>query len=73
MESSQNSDRPKILIVESNAANMAELKLIISSHYEVIESTAEKAHDIITSRELFIASAIIDIRQAAPILKTIRF
>jgi len=72
MESPQNSDRPKILIVESNAENMAELKLIISSHYEVIESTAEKALDIITSRELFIASAIIDIRQAAPILKTIR-
>ena len=69
---SQTNSKPRILIVESNVESAAQLTKIISGFYSVVEATAENAFSIITDREQNIETAIIDIKEAAPIIKKLR-
>ncbi len=66
------SDRPKVLIVESDKEKLSELKTIIFSHYEIIETEADKAVELINEYSGSVATAIIDISIAIPILKKLR-
>ena len=65
-------DKAKILLVESNPENAAMLRELISSHYEIVETTPDKAVLEISDKEKAYSTAIIDIRLAEPILKEIR-
>ena len=72
MNTLNNIDKPKVLIVESDAENSAELKNIISNHYEVVEATPENAASLISDTENGISTAILYIKLAAPIIKELR-
>ncbi|WP_338370384.1 EAL domain-containing protein [Treponema bryantii] len=58
--------------MDSNAENIALLKEIISSQYTVIDTSPEDVFEILSNGLYDIASAIIDIRLAAPIVKKLR-
>ena len=64
--------KSKVLIIESNVANLTELKEILSADYEILEATTENAVSVISDREQNLATAIVDIRLASPILKDLR-
>ncbi len=72
MSNQYNTEKPKILLVDSNAENIALLKEIISSQYTVIDTSPEDVFEILSNGLYDIASAIIDIRLAAPIVKKLR-
>ena len=72
MSNQYNTEKPKILLVDSNAENIALLKEIISSQYTVIDTSPEDVFEILSNGLYDIASAIIDIRLAAPIIKKLR-
>ena len=72
MGNSRKDAKPKVLIVEGNAENSAQLRDMISEFYEVIEGNSENACALISDREQHISTAIIDINQAAGILKKLR-
>ena len=72
MSNQYNTEKPKILLVDSNAENIALLKEIISSQYTVIDTSPEDFFEILSNGLYDIASAIIDIRLAAPIIKKLR-
>ena len=72
MISQGNTEKARILIVEGNADNAALLKKIISPHYDIAFAEAEDVFDLITQAHSDIATAVIDIRQALPIIKRIR-
>lgn len=65
-------EKPKILIVESNAENEAQLKEIVSSSYVVETTKPENVFKILSDKNNSIATAILDIRIAAPIVKELR-
>ena len=67
-----NLDRPKVLIVESNAENAEQLRNIISIHYEIIEAAPEDAVSQILAKENGVTTAIINIKIAIPIVKELR-
>ena len=62
----------KVLIVESNAENEAQLKNIISPYYLVETAKPEDVFEILSDKKNDIATTIIDIRIAAPIVKKLR-
>ncbi|SEP97999.1 PAS domain S-box-containing protein/diguanylate cyclase (GGDEF) domain-containing protein [Treponema bryantii] len=72
MSNQYNTEKTKILLVDSNAENIALLKEIISSQYTVIDTSPEDVFEILSNGLYDIASAIIDIRLAAPIVKKLR-
>ena len=72
MNTLNNVDKPKVLIVESDAENSAELKNIISSHYEVVETVPENAVSLISNKENGITTAILNIKHAALIVRELR-
>ena len=65
-------EKYKILIVDSNTENCNLLSQIISPHYEVITASPQEAFDVISENFRDIATAIIEIRQATPILEKLR-
>ena len=70
---SQNSkEKHRVLIVENNAENAAELSKIISPYYSLITAEADEVFDLLAAPHSDISTAIIDIRLAAPVLKKIR-
>ena len=72
MNTLNNVDKPKVLIVESDAEKSAELKNIISSHYEVVETVPENAVSLISNKENGITTAILYIKHAALIVRELR-
>ncbi len=72
MNISGKSEKAKVLIVESNTENCMQLTQIISPFYEVLTATPEEAFSVISKNHLEIATAIIEIRQAHPIVKKLR-
>ncbi len=72
MDSSGGNQKPKVLIIESNAKNEAELSEILSVYYEIVSASAEKAFELISDKQEKITTAIIDIRLALPILEKLR-
>ncbi len=72
MGSLNNEEKPKVLIVDGNAENAAQLGDMISESYEVIQGNSETACSIISDNEQHVSTAIIDINQAASILKKLR-
>ncbi len=62
----------KILIVESNAENEAQLKEIVSPYYLVETANPKNVFEILSDKKNDISAAIIDIRIAAPIIKKLR-
>ena len=67
-----NKEKLKVLIVENNAVAKEQLISLLSQHYEIVESTPEEAVAIISNKEKEIATAILNIRVAAPLLKDLR-
>ena len=72
MNALNNVDKPKVLIVESDTENSAELKGIISSHYEVVEAAPENAVSLISDKQNGITTAILYLKHAAPIVRKLR-
>ena len=72
MGNTNNREKAKVLIVESNAENAAQLTEIISSQYHVVSAKAENVFDLLSQKDSDISTAIIDIGNAAPIVKKIR-
>ncbi len=66
------SEKYTVLIVDSNAESEAMLKAIISDKYNVVTCSPENAFSRINDKEQNIATAIIYIKQALPILKQLR-
>lgn len=65
-------EKYRILIVDSNAENCEQLKEIISPFYEVVTASPEEAVSVISENCHDIATAIIEIRKAVPIVKELR-
>ena len=73
MSDNNGKEKYKILIVESNSECENQLLTIISPKYDVIKApSAEEAIKLIADKQLNLASAIIDIRQASDIVKKLR-
>ncbi len=65
-------EKHRILIVNSNQEDSKELSQIISPHYQVITASPEEAVSVISENNHDIATAIIEIRKAVPILQKLR-
>ena len=65
-------EKSKVLIVDSNSENYTMLSKIISPFYEVLNASPEEAVSVITENCHEIATAIIEIRKAIPIVKELR-
>ena len=65
-------EKYRVLIVDSNAENCEQLKEIISPFYEVVTASPEEAVSVISENCHDIATAIIEIRKAIPIVKELR-
>lgn len=65
-------EKYRVLIVDSNAENCEQLKEIISPFYEVVTASPEEAVSVISENSSDIATAILEIRQALPIVKELR-
>ena len=72
MNISGTNEKSKVLIVDSNSENSALLSQIISPFYEVLNASPEEAVSVITENCHDIATAIIEIRKAIPIVKELR-
>jgi diguanylate cyclase (GGDEF)-like protein/PAS domain S-box-containing protein len=72
MSIQERKEKCKVLIVESNTENCSQLTEIISPFYEVITAGAEEAVSLISEKPSDIATAILEIRQALPIVKELR-
>ena len=68
----ESNEKFKILLVESNEANKAELVQIISPFHQVVTTTPEQAFSFIKENLQDIATAIIEIREAAAIVQQLR-
>lgn len=65
-------ERVKVLLVESKAEDSTQLAEIISSHFEVLESEADKAYSIVSDPDNYISAVIIDIRLALTLVQQFR-
>ena len=65
-------EKSKVLIVDSNSENSALLSQIISPFYDVLIASPEEAVSVITENSHDLATAIIEIRKAVPIVKELR-
>ena len=65
-------EKSKVLIVDSNSENSALLSQIISPFYDVLKASPEEAVSVITENSHDLATAIIEIRKAVPIVKELR-
>ena len=72
MGSNTNGGKEKILIVDSNADNVALLEKIISPHYPVISASPDDAFNVLSNLYSGIAAAVIGIRHAISIVKQVR-
>ncbi len=72
MSIQEQKEKYKVLIVESNTENCSLLTEIISPFYEVITAGAEEAVSVISENSSDIATAILEIRKAIPIVKELR-
>jgi diguanylate cyclase (GGDEF)-like protein/PAS domain S-box-containing protein len=72
MSIQERKEKYKVLIVESNTENCSLLTEIISPFYEVITAGAEEAVSVISENSSDIATAILEIRKAIPIVKELR-
>ena len=72
MNISGTGEKAKILIVDSNSESYSVLSQIISPFYEVIQASQEEADSVIQENCNDLATAIIEIRQAYPIVKKLR-
>ena len=72
MNISGTGEKAKILIVDSNSESYSVLSQIISPFYEVIQASQEEAASVIQENCNDLATAIIEIRQAYPIVKKLR-
>ena len=68
----ESNEKFKILLVESNEANKSELVQIISPFHQVVTTTPEQAFSFIKENLQDIATAIIEIREAAAIVQQLR-
>ena len=68
----ESNEKFKILLVEKNEANKSDLIQIISPFYEVVTTTPEQAFSLIKENLQDIATAIIEIREAAAIVEQLR-
>ena len=65
-------EKTKILIVDSNPENIAQLTEILSPVYTIITASPENAFDLIAKKEEDIATAVFYIKDAFPIVKQLR-
>ena len=65
-------EKTKILIVDSNPENIAQLTEILSPVYTIITASPENAFDLIAKKEEDIATAVLYIKDAFPIVKQLR-
>ena len=65
-------EKTKILIVDSNPENIAQLTEILSPVYTIITASPENAFDLIVKKEEDIATAVLYIKDAFPIVKQLR-
>lgn len=72
MNISGTNEKSKVLIVDSNSENSALLSQIISPFYDVLKASPEEAVSVITENSHDLATAIIEIRKAVPIVKELR-
>ena len=72
MNISGTTEKSKVLIVDSNSENSALLSQIISPFYDVLKASPEEAVSVIIENCHDIATAIIEIRKAIPIVKELR-
>ena len=72
MSSQDNLEKHKILIVESDDENYSQLSQILSPFYEIVTADIDNAFDIISKDPLNIATAIVYIKDAIPLVEKLR-